>query len=136
VDPVPPDATGFFEYVGQHNNVFYERNLTLSFLPDHAVDYVFSFGTLCHLPFEQIEEYADRLYPKVVAGANCFWMIADEDKYRRSTGRSMQELVGGPGGWHNAGVERTCQMLLNYGYSIISPDIGTCLRDPIIHFTK
>jgi hypothetical protein len=136
VDPVPPDTTGFWNHVGQHNNVFYERNLTLSFLPDYGVDYVFSFGTFCHLPFEAVQDYADRMHRKIQAGANCFWMISDADKYRRSTGRGMEELMGEPGGWHDNNLGQTLQMLMNIGYTIISPDVGSCLRDPIVHFTR
>ena len=41
-----------------------------------------------------------------------------------------------PGRWYHAGVERTCSMLKEIGYQIVDPDVGTCLRDPIIHFTK
>ena len=42
-----------------------------------------------------------------------------------------------PGGrWYHAGKERTCQMLVDLGYQIIDPDVGTCPRDPIIHFRK
>jgi hypothetical protein len=41
-----------------------------------------------------------------------------------------------PGRWYHAGVERTCLMLQNAGYKIIDSDVGTCHRDPIIHFTK
>ena len=41
-----------------------------------------------------------------------------------------------PGRWYHAGIERTCAMLQKVGYQILDPDVGTCLRDPIIHFYK
>lgn len=41
-----------------------------------------------------------------------------------------------PGRWYNAGIKRTCTMLEKVGYKIIEADVGTCLRDPIIHFKK
>jgi hypothetical protein len=41
-----------------------------------------------------------------------------------------------PGRWYNAGVERTCAMLSNVGYELVDRDVGTLLRDPIIHFRK
>lgn len=41
-----------------------------------------------------------------------------------------------PGRWYHAGIERTCSMLREVGYRIIDPDIGTILRDPIVHFIK
>ena len=41
---------------------------------------MFSFGTLCHVSFEGIEEYAKNLHKKLKTGANCFWMIGDYNK--------------------------------------------------------
>lgn len=41
-----------------------------------------------------------------------------------------------PGRFYNAGLKRTCAMLDSLGYRILDPDVGTCLRDPIIHFEK
>lgn len=42
----------------------------------------------------------------------------------------------GQGHWHDAGTERTCEMLEEIGYKVISSDVGTLPRDPIIHFIK
>jgi hypothetical protein len=41
-----------------------------------------------------------------------------------------------PGRWFHSGIERTCSMLEETGYQIVDPDVGTILRDPIIHFRK
>ncbi len=41
-----------------------------------------------------------------------------------------------PGRWYHAGIRETCSMLQELGYTVISPDVGTSLRDPIIHFVK
>jgi hypothetical protein len=41
-----------------------------------------------------------------------------------------------PGRWYDARIDRTCAMLTNVGYEIIDRDVGTLLRDPIIHFRK
>jgi hypothetical protein len=41
-----------------------------------------------------------------------------------------------PGRWYDAGVERTCAMLSNVGYEVVDRDVGTLLRDPIVHFRK
>jgi len=41
-----------------------------------------------------------------------------------------------PGRWYHAGIIETCAMLQELGYTVISPDVGTSLRDPIIHFVK
>jgi Methyltransferase domain len=40
------------------------------------------------------------------------------------------------GHWHDAGAERTCEMLESKGYKIIERDVGTVPRDPVIHFMK
>jgi hypothetical protein len=41
-----------------------------------------------------------------------------------------------PGRWYHAGLERTCLMLLEKGYQIVTPDVGVNFRDPVIHFRK
>jgi hypothetical protein len=41
-----------------------------------------------------------------------------------------------PARWYHAGTQRTCQMLRETGYQIVDEDVGTCHRDPIIHFVK
>ena len=41
-----------------------------------------------------------------------------------------------PGRWYHAGVERTCELLRECGFRIVERDVGTCLRDPIIHFMR
>jgi len=41
-----------------------------------------------------------------------------------------------PGRWYHSGTQRTCAMLEEAGYRIADPDVGTCLRDPVIHFIK
>lgn len=45
-------------------------------------------------------------------------------------------FTGQDGTWHDAGEERTCEMLEKVGYKIIEADVGTVPRDPIIHFMK
>lgn len=40
------------------------------------------------------------------------------------------------GRWYHAGRDRTCEMLQKYGYEIVDKDVGTVMRDPIIHFYK
>lgn len=41
-----------------------------------------------------------------------------------------------PGRWYNAGIDKTCIMLENIGYSIIQKDVACNYRDPVIHFIK
>ena len=136
IDPVSAEDTGFWEYVGEHYHVHYIHidDFSLRSITDHSIDYVFSFGCLCHVSFDGIQTYAANMFDKLKPGADCFWMIADRYKFYTSTGKDLIE--GGIGGWHDAGLVRTCNMLMTVGYDIIEPDVGSCLRDPIIHFRK
>jgi hypothetical protein len=130
---------------------------------------MFSYGCLCHVSLEGIREYAVNIYPKLKRGSNCFWMVADHDKYNSAVSnlndlsiltamiprsrmylplkwlsRYLVRRIGPasiaeqpqPSKWYNAGIERTCSMLKEVGYHIVDHDVGTCLRDPVIHFIK
>ena len=64
-----------------------------------------------------------------------FMHLMKKDKLRREPQRDENDEPNG-GRWYDAGIGRTCSMLEEVGYQIVDPDVGTCLRDPIIHFTK
>lgn len=83
VDAAPPEHTCFWDYIGKTERVEYitSSDLTLSAVPDDAIDYFFSFGVFCHLKPEMCETYIASLAPKLRRGAECFLMIADFDKY-------------------------------------------------------
>jgi hypothetical protein len=175
IDALSAEHNGFFEYLGHPPNVryFQVQDFECRILPDDHFTYVFSFGCLCHVSFDGISEYAANLWPKLKSGANCFWMVADYEKFNQAVAslsnaaiwdalipsrpsfRPLKWLLSrltrqgntrpldlneseepSPGRWYHAGTERTCVMLRNAGYTIITPDVGTCLRDPIIHFAK
>jgi hypothetical protein len=130
---------------------------------------MFSHGCLCHVSFEGITRYANRIYPKLKSGSNCFWMVGDAQKYNSAylnfnIWDAMERMVppqgrplvaqlkqmsspihqvppgeneqSAPGQWYAAGGQRTCEMLTSAGYQIVDPDVGTNIRDPIIHFRK
>ena len=119
------------------------------------------------------QKYAMNIYPKLKQGSNCFWMVADYDKYNSAISnlndlsiwatlmprsrrylplkwlfrylmkKNMPQSIQADendlpqaGRWYHAGIERTCSMLKEVGYQIVDPDVGTCHRDPVIHFTK
>lgn len=176
LDALPEEHNGFFAYLGhpKHVKYFQVGDFSCAMLPDDHFTYMFSFGCLCHVSFAGISEYAANLHPKLKRGANCFWMVADYDKYNAAVsnlddlsiwaalmpGRGgrylpvrwlfrylmrrekLQRLAADenddprPGRWYDAGIERTCSMLSKVGYEIVDPDVGTCLRDPVIHFMK
>ena len=175
LDALPAEYNRFFEYLCYPKNVkyFQVKDFNCLMLPEKHFNYMFSFGCLCHVSFEGIREYAVNIFPKLKRGSNCFWMVADNDKYNNAISNlndlsiwnavmpsSLKSLplkwlfkylmkrnkpqyrqpdkddLPQPGRWYDAGIERTCSMLREVGYQIVSPDVGTCLRDPIIHFTK
>lgn len=175
LDALPEDHNKFFQYLNYPTNVkyFQVKDFTCEMLPDNYFDFMFSFGCLCHVSFRGISEYAKSLLPKLKANSNCFWMVADYDKYNSAIShlselsiwncclpKSRRHLLLNwlflylikrkklhvkpadkndnpePGRWYHAGVERTCSMLRQVGYTIVDPDVGTSIRDPILHFTK
>lgn len=85
LDALSAEHNGFWEYVGEQPHVHYVQvtDFECRMLPDHGIDYVFSYDTLCHVPFEGIEAYAAALRSKMRDGAHAFWMVADYAKYRR-----------------------------------------------------
>jgi hypothetical protein len=175
LDALPEEHNRFFEYLGypKHVKYFQAKDFKCDMLPEEYFDYMFSYGCLCHVSFEGIREYAVNIYPKLKRGSNCFWMVADYDKYNSAISnlknlsiwtalmprrhiflplkwlfryfmkREKLESIRPdendrpqPGRWYHAGMERTCSMLEKVGYHIVDPDVGTCLRDPVIYFMK
>jgi len=174
LDALSAEHNKFFEYLNHPKNVKYIQveDFKCAELPENHFDYMFSFGCLCHVSFEGISEYAENIFGKLKSGANCFWMIADKQKYQdfrekpekfnvwrrlspekrnlaplkwmfsyfaRKTEAAflnIDDFDQKQGGWHDAGTDRTCEMLEKIGYKIIDRDVGTIPRDPIIHFIK
>jgi len=129
------EETRFRDYIGHPENVKYItiKDFSCSMLRDVYFDYMFSFGCLCHLLFEEIEMYARNLFDKMNYGANCFWMVADEQNYIRATkGPSPNQKNL----WCEASKEEISDMLDEEGYTVITEDVGTIPRDAIIHFMK
>jgi hypothetical protein len=175
LDALTAEYNRFWEYIGDASHVRYIQveDFECRALPDNHFDYLFSFGCFCHISFVGIEEYAKNLFPKLKSGANCFWLVADYEKYNRvvnnlehhsiwaaaaPTGRRYapfrklldllkqidrpEPIAADPddvprsGRWYNAGTLRTCEMLRKHGYEIVDEDVGTIVRDPVIHFRK
>lgn len=95
LDVLSAEHNGFWEYVGDAAHVRYVQvdDFSCSMLPDDAFDYVFSYDTLCHVPFEGIEQYVENLHPKLRPGAHGYVMVADFDKYRRFIERRDERSV-------------------------------------------
>jgi Methyltransferase domain len=104
LDALPAEHNNFWEYVGDQPHVQYVEvtDFSCEMLPDDGIDYVFSYDTLCHVPFEGVEAYATSLRSKLRAGAHCFWMVADYAKYRRfieerpSVAPALESQIGRP----------------------------------------
>lgn len=166
LDALPEEKNRFYKYLEYPTNVKYFQihDFRCDMLPDYHFNYMFSYGCLCHVSFQGITDYAVNIYPKLKRGSNCFWMIADYEKYNRAIHnwddhslwavmmpRSRRYLLlrsivmhymkrtkpqiremdinddPVPGRWYHAGVDRTCCMLREVGYSIVDSDVGTCL---------
>jgi hypothetical protein len=159
LDALPEEHNRFFEYLGYPGNVKYlqVRDFECSVLPDDHFNFMFSFGCFCHVSFAGITQYASNTFAKLKSGSDCFWMIADYDKYnwavehlgnylkiqqpgmptrKHSPLKKDEDDEPRPGRWYHAGIDRTCSMLQDVGYQIVDPDVGTNLRDPIIYFRK
>lgn len=59
-----------------------------------------------------------------------------ERKHRRPHIPADVSNLPNPGRWFDAGAARTAAMLRDAGYRVIDEDVGSCLRDPILHFQK
>jgi len=83
MDALSAEHNNFWNYVGKHPHIEYiqVKDFSCDKLPDDYFNYMFSFGCLCHISFEGVSEYARNLFPKLKSGCNCFWMIADYDKF-------------------------------------------------------
>jgi len=83
LDALSAEHNRFWDYVGRapHIRYFQVSDFSCSMLPENKFDYLFSYGTFCHIPFEGITEYMKNLHPKMKTGAHCFVMLADYEKY-------------------------------------------------------
>jgi len=83
MDALSAEHNDFWKYTGNPANVEYIQvtDFSCSKLPDNYFNYMFSLGCLCHISFEGVSEYAKNIFPKLKSGCNCFWMIADYDKF-------------------------------------------------------
>jgi hypothetical protein len=89
LDALPPQHNGFYEYVGRHDHVHYVtvEDFSLKEVPLDAIDFVFSYGALCHVSFDGICEYATNLFPRMRRGAHGIWMVADYRKFNEFVAR-------------------------------------------------
>lgn len=85
LDAVSAADNQFWDYISNQPHVRYLQvdDFSCRDLPDNHFNYMFSFGCFCHISFAGIEEYAKNLFPKLKSGSDCFWLVADYEKYNR-----------------------------------------------------
>jgi hypothetical protein len=86
IDALSAAHNCIFEYLGHPRNVkyFQVNDFECDMLPEDGIDFMFSHGCLCHVSFEGIARYAERIHSRLRRGANCFWMVTDAEKYNRA----------------------------------------------------
>jgi hypothetical protein len=86
LDALSAEHNGFWQYVGPapHVKYFQVQDFRCDMLPHDTIDFLFSFGCLCHVSFKGITEYMKNLYPKLREGAHGFILVADYEKANRA----------------------------------------------------
>ncbi|HMF43978.1 MAG TPA: class I SAM-dependent methyltransferase, partial [Polyangia bacterium] len=105
VDVNTAEHNGFWQHVGDEHRpkVRYLQvsDFSCDGLPAAHFDFLFSYGTFCHIPIEGQQQYLRNLVPKMRRGALAAIMIADFDKYNeavRQYGNSSLAFRRYPGG--------------------------------------
>ncbi|MEM8501168.1 MAG: class I SAM-dependent methyltransferase [Pseudomonadota bacterium] len=84
VDVLSAEHNGFWQYVGNENRdkiTYHEvSDASLSSIEDNSVDYIFSFGTFCHISPELQKQYFENFYRKAKPGAIGLVLYANYDK--------------------------------------------------------
>ena len=88
LDALSAEHNKFWEYVGVENEKKVKyievEDFSCGNLPEGYFDFLFSFGTFCHITWEAQCEYYRNLYSKLRPGANAMIMFADFDKYNNA----------------------------------------------------
>jgi hypothetical protein len=79
----------------------------------------------------------DNVIPATPLYAPLKWLFLRlERRHRRPRLAPRRDDQPEPGRWFDAGAARTAAMLRETGYRVLDEDVGTCPRDPIVHFQK
>ncbi len=85
LDALTAEHNKFWEYVGPENkgkvNYIRVSDFSCSDLPEDHFDFLFSFGTFCHIPWEGHSQYYENLFSKMKKGGTAMIMFGDFDKY-------------------------------------------------------
>lgn len=156
LDALSAEYNLFWNRIGQRPNVRYiqVQDFLLNELPEASFDFVFSFGTFCHISPLMFYEYFKNLAPKLRKGAQGFILYADFDKKNifatkynlpKHRAQKVDELAlfqqqKDTGDffprWYHLGIKRAQDILRELGYEVITGDTKANERDPILHFRK
>jgi phospholipid N-methyltransferase len=181
------EHNGFWRYVGEENRhkirYLSVSDFSCTDLPNEHFDFLFSYGTFCHIPVEGQQMYFRNLLGKMRKGGLAVVMVADYDKYNSAVreygtlslsmrrypaglkfgrrlfdvGRSLVDIAylltkrrppgfffdpmglrektvveRTQGAWFHAGIEDTCRFVTSVGWEVLNPDLGLCVRDPLL----
>ena len=158
IDALSSEHNCFWEYVGvqNQNRVRYHqvKNFDCAEIEDNSIDYLFSYDVFCHISFYGINAYMTALKSKIRSGSDCFVMIADRERYQKSSAwerpmarekimRSMslpdERISTDPSRFHFIGIERFALILGKNGFSIVNNDVTADLfnvTSPVVHFRR
>jgi len=163
IDALPEVHNNFWNQVGAHHRGLIEYrhvgDFSLDCIPDHSLDYVFSYDVFCHISASGQEEYLKNLRQKCRDGAQLLIMYADPAKYLASEPEhadfvrsylpggenrvygSAAELIAAaladgdgassPGRWYWIGMERFLGLAEAYGYTVLERDLNIDLTNPL-----
>lgn len=94
-------------------------------VPEHSIDYLFSFGTFVHLEVELIETYLMNMQTILKPGASAVIHYSDKTKIMAQKHKGFS---------HNT-PEKMRAMVLSTGYKILEEDLTTMWHSSIIRFT-
>lgn len=157
LDTLSAEHNKFWNHIGYRNNVQYLqiKNFSLAEIKDNSIDFIFSFGTFCHISSLMCYEYFKNLFKKLRNGGQGFIMYADYDKKNLfaqkynmpnhsavKTNNEIEFFIHQDTvkdfmpTWYHLGRDRAYSILIELGYEVIASDININERDPIIHFRK
>ncbi|SEI15108.1 Methyltransferase domain-containing protein [Methylobacterium sp. 275MFSha3.1] len=145
LDAVSAEDNNFFGYVGTdpevRDRVTYDQvqDFSCACVPDGGIDFFFSFGCFCHLSRNATAAYFDAIARKMAPGARGYIMISDYAKLAAAL--AINESARDydrprPGRWYNLGLPWFREIIEARGFTVLDPDIGCNLRDPVVHFAK
>jgi hypothetical protein len=145
LDAVSAEDNNFFSNVSSNGEAikrvkyFKVEDFSCSNVQNHSIDFFFSYGCFCHLSRDATQEYFKSIANKMKPGSEGFVMISDYEKL--STALHIDESAKEydrprPGRFYNLGTDWFAAMIESQGFTVIDKDIGSNLRDPVVHFKR